>query len=282
MNKTNYKKCKIETSVADLIKPKKNYQYECFCIRCGGKKVDPRTQKRHATERFLWKSEDDRKNQEDAVMARKKKNTNLISTSKSISNKSKKRKRDEPNSSKPNKEATPTDSFPDSFPDVFPDVFPGVFPGSFSDSFQQNNEENMHTSFSSNFHTALDNGISKENNQYYIQLDEEDKGDEDDEDEEDEDDEDEVDEDEDDEVDENEDDEDEEDDDEDEDDEDEDDEDEDDDIEDLFPSPEIDDEVFVMESLNDSYSPNPIFALLARSRKHMSQAKVRKRKRRAA
>ena len=78
MNKMN-KKYKTETSVTDLIKPKKNYLYECHCIRCGGKKVDPCTQEKHATERWLWKSDDDRKNQENAIMARKKNHTNLIS-----------------------------------------------------------------------------------------------------------------------------------------------------------------------------------------------------------
>lgn len=36
-------KCKIETSVADLIKPKKKYLYTCHCIRCNGEEVDPRT-----------------------------------------------------------------------------------------------------------------------------------------------------------------------------------------------------------------------------------------------
>src|SRR5215471_292190 len=154
MNKTNYKKCKTETSVADLIKPKKNYLYECHCIRCGGKKVDYRTQEKHTNERCLWKSEDDRKNQENAIMARKKKYTNRISdvnSSKTTSNKSKKRKRDDPNSS--------TDSFPDAFPDslpdalpnslpdalpnslpdAFPDSLPDAFPDSFPDFFQPNN-----------------------------------------------------------------------------------------------------------------------------------------------
>ena len=221
----NNKKCKTEISVANLIKPKKNYLYECHCIHCCGKKVHPRTQEKHTTDKRLWKSEDDRKNQENIIMARKKKSTNLISNinpPKTNSNKSKKWKRDDTDSSQPNKpdnEVIPPDSYFDSF----------------SDSFQLNN---MHTSFSSNFHTAFDNGVGKENDQYYIQLKDDENEDGENEDGENEDDE-------------NEDGEDEDKDDEDEDDEDEDDEDEDD--ENLFTSPEIDsDEIFVMESLNDS------------------------------
>ena len=85
MNKMNNKKCKTETSVADLIKPKKSYLYECHCIRCGGKKVSSRTQEKHTTERYLWKSDDDRKKQENAIMSRKKKNTNFISLVKNCS-----------------------------------------------------------------------------------------------------------------------------------------------------------------------------------------------------
>ena len=73
------KKCKTETSVANLIKPKKNYLYEYHCIRCCDKKVDLRTQEKHTTEKCLWKSEDNRKNQENTIMARKKKSTNFIS-----------------------------------------------------------------------------------------------------------------------------------------------------------------------------------------------------------
>ena len=155
MNKMSNKKCKTETSVAKLIKPKKNYLYECHCICCGGKKVDPRTQEKHATERCFWKSDDDRKNQENAIMARKKKYTNLIldiNPPKTISNKSKKRKRDDTDFSQPNKSDTLTDSFPD--------------------SFQLNNDKDMHTLFSSNFRTALDNNVDEEN-QYYIHLEEE-------------------------------------------------------------------------------------------------------------
>ena len=88
----------------------------------------------------------------------------------------------------------------------------------------------MQTPFSSNFRTALDNGVGKENDQHYIQLDDENDKDEDDEDENDED-------------------EDSEENDEDEDSEEDDDEGEDDengDIENLFASPEIDgDEIYV-------------------------------------
>src|SRR6266498_1049469 len=194
------KKCKTETSVANLIKPKKNYLYECHCMRCCGKKVDPRTQEKHTTEKCLWKSEDNRKNQENTIMARKKKSTNFISNvnpSQTNSNKLTKRKRDD------------------------------------ADSFQPNNEEeSTHTLFSSNFRIpALNNGdnyLDKECDQYYIYQEEE--GEEDDciDQEEENDDDDDI-------------------------EQEKSDDDDDDDIKNFFTSPEIDsNEVFVMESLNDS------------------------------
>jgi hypothetical protein len=95
----NNKKSKTEPSVANLIKPKKNYSYECHCIRCCSKKVDPRTQEKHTIDKRLWKSEEYRKNQENSVMTRKNKSTSLISNvlPKTIS-KSKKRKRDDADS----------------------------------------------------------------------------------------------------------------------------------------------------------------------------------------
>src|SRR5919205_3239350 len=151
------KKSKIETSVANLVKPKKNYSYECHCIRCCGKKVEPRTQEKHTIDKRLWKLEEYRKNQENAIMARKKKSTNLFSNvpPKKISNESKKRKRDDADSlqpSNPNKEDISPDSLPDdSLPDSFFDFF---------------HEESIHTSLLSNFRipalNSCDNHLDKE------------------------------------------------------------------------------------------------------------------------
>src|ERR1043165_3539133 len=169
------KKSKTETSVANLIKPKKYYLYECHCIRCCGKKVDPRTQEKHTADERLWKLKENRKNQENSIMARKKKSTNLISNV----NPPKKRKRDDAESSQPNKpnnENIPTDSFTDSFQLNNEDISPN----SFTDSFQLNNEENIRI-LSSNFHIpALNNGdnyFDKECDQYYIYQEEEDNDD---------------------------------------------------------------------------------------------------------
>jgi hypothetical protein len=64
------KNCKTETFVADLIKPKKKYLYPCYCILCNGEKVDPRTQKKHAKDKRLWKSKDAKKDQENAITTR--------------------------------------------------------------------------------------------------------------------------------------------------------------------------------------------------------------------
>src|SRR6266496_4584226 len=116
------KKCKTETSVANLIKPKKNYLYECHCMRCCGKKVDPRTQEKHTTEKCLWKSEDNRKNQKNTIMARKKKSTNFISNinpSQTNSNKLTKQKRDDADSFQKNNEDILPDFFLDSVTDFF-------------------------------------------------------------------------------------------------------------------------------------------------------------------
>jgi hypothetical protein len=161
----NNKKCKTETSVASLIKSKKNYLYKCNCIRCCGKEVDPRTQEKHTTDERLWKSEDDRKSQENTIMSRKKKSTNLISNVNS-SNKSKKRKRDDADSFQLNKSNNEEDIPPDSFLD------------SFTNFFQPNNEEeSIHTLFSSNFRIPTpnnsDNHIDKECDQHYIYQEEE-------------------------------------------------------------------------------------------------------------
>src|SRR6266496_6354504 len=65
------------TSVTDLLKPKKKYLSPCDCICCNGAEVDSRTQKKHMKDEILWKSEDTRKNQENTIMARKQKNLPL-------------------------------------------------------------------------------------------------------------------------------------------------------------------------------------------------------------
>src|SRR5215217_671247 len=70
--KKSNKKNKIET-VADLMKPKKKYFYECYCLNCKGKKVDARTQETHTKQKNLWKSENSKKNQENTIKARRKK-----------------------------------------------------------------------------------------------------------------------------------------------------------------------------------------------------------------
>jgi hypothetical protein len=74
---TSNKKRKVET-VADLIKPSKKYYYKCYCSRCHGKKIDSRTQEKHTKNKSLWKSTTSRKNQENAIKARKK-NPQLLS-----------------------------------------------------------------------------------------------------------------------------------------------------------------------------------------------------------
>src|SRR6266542_946489 len=171
-------------------------------------------------------------------MARKKKSTNFISNvnpSQTNSNKLTKRKRDDADSfhpNKPNNEEIPPDSFPDSFQKNNEDILPDSFLDSVTDFFQPNNkEESTHTLFSSNFRIpALNNGdnyLDKECDQYYIYQEEE--GEEDDciDQEEENDDDDNI--------------------------EQEKSDDDDDDIKNFFTSPEIDsNEVFVMESLNDS------------------------------
>jgi hypothetical protein len=71
-----------ETSVADLIKPKKKYLYICNCVRCKGAEVDSRTQEKHTYDDSLWesRSKDSRKNQENAIMIRKKKTSSVNNT----------------------------------------------------------------------------------------------------------------------------------------------------------------------------------------------------------
>jgi len=130
------KKCKVETpktSVAELMKPKKNYSYVCNCVRCEGKEVDYRTQEKHTYDENLWKSrpKDSRKNQENAIMTRKQPKSSINNSDVNAETKlniSKKRKRDSHHdASSPN---------PDS-----------SHPGSSSQSNIE--EENIHTLFSS-------------------------------------------------------------------------------------------------------------------------------------
>jgi hypothetical protein len=216
--------------MADLIKPRKRYLYPCHCICCDGAEVDFRTQENHTNDVSLWNSEDTRKNQEDTITARKQKRIIIIQDV----NLTKKRKR-------------ASSSNPDSFQHNS-----GFNPfNEDTDSSQPNNNENIHTLFSSSpssskpsyFHDpAIDE--NKDDDEYIDQNEDdededEDKGNENDGDEND--------------GDEDDGDEDEGDDEADDDYYDGDEDDEDDDIEEFFASPEIDnDEVFVMESLNDS------------------------------
>ena len=89
------KKSKVKISVADLIKPPKKYLYTCHCINCRGAKVDSRTQKKHTKKESLWKSKSSRKSQENAIAARKQKNSITSNVNPAETNSSKKRKRDD-------------------------------------------------------------------------------------------------------------------------------------------------------------------------------------------
>ncbi|GBB85311.1 hypothetical protein RclHR1_11880004 [Rhizophagus clarus] len=166
-----------KTSVADLIniikKPKKKYLYACSCIFCNSEEVDPRTQKKYAKDKRLWKSKDAKKDQKNAITARKQ-----------SPNQSKKRKSDNLDSFYPNKLSDNEDSIP-------PDSF-------FPDSFQlSNEEESINIPFSSNFRIPSltldknDNDVNyfDEENDYnidqdYIYQEEEEEDDDDDKDQE--------------------------------------------------------------------------------------------------
>ena len=119
------KNCKIETSVADLLKPKKKYLYACNCILCNGEEVNPRTLKKYAKDKRLWKLNNTRKDQENAIMT------------------------SEQNLTRPNSKKRKIDDL-DSFQLNNSDNEEGIPPDSFPDSFQLNDEENINT-FSSNF-----------------------------------------------------------------------------------------------------------------------------------
>lgn len=51
--------------------PKKIYKYVCNCIVCNGKEVEPKTQKKHANDKILWKSKSSRRIQLAMIEARK-------------------------------------------------------------------------------------------------------------------------------------------------------------------------------------------------------------------
>ena len=203
------------TSVTDLLKPKKKYLYPCDCICCNGAEVDSRTRKKHMKDEILWKSEDTRKNQENTIMARKQKKSSIEIHDANPAEKNL-------NISKKRKR----DSHHASSPNFDPFQLINEEP----DPFQQNDEENIHTLFSSTssksscFHIPAptpdknnndDNYFDEEDNDEYNVDQEEGCEDEDIENDENDDNDDNVDE--------------------------------------FFASPEIDsDEIFVTESLNDS------------------------------
>ncbi|CAB5351790.1 unnamed protein product [Rhizophagus irregularis] len=142
--------------MADLIKPRKRYLYPCHCIRCDGAEVDFCTQENHTNDESLWNSEDTRKNQEDTITARKQKRLIIIQDVNLTKN--------------------------------------GFNPfNKDTDSFQPNNNENIHTLFSSSpllpnpsyFHVpAPDENKDNDEHIYYNEEeendDDEDDGDEDD------------------------------------------------------------------------------------------------------
>jgi hypothetical protein len=70
-NKTQKSTIREESPLSDLISPKKIYKYTCNCIFCEGKEVDGRTQKKHANDKFIWKSNKQRKIQLAMIETRK-------------------------------------------------------------------------------------------------------------------------------------------------------------------------------------------------------------------
>ncbi|RIA80814.1 hypothetical protein C1645_838017, partial [Glomus cerebriforme] len=124
------KKCKIETSVADLIKPKKKYLYTCHYVNPTETNSNQlKKRKRDNPDSFQLNKPD---NKEDILPD------------------------SFPDSFQPNKPDNEKDIPPDSFPDSFqpnkPDNEEDIPPDSFPDSFHLNNEEkSINTSFSSNF-----------------------------------------------------------------------------------------------------------------------------------
>jgi hypothetical protein len=70
-NKTQKSTARAESLLFDLVNPKKKYKYICNCTDCEGKEVDGRTQKKHANEKIMWKSNKERKIQLAIIEARK-------------------------------------------------------------------------------------------------------------------------------------------------------------------------------------------------------------------
>jgi hypothetical protein len=153
IKKTNRKR-EVET-VADLIKPSKKYLYKCHCVHCNGKNVDSRTQEKHTKNKSLWKCKISRKNQENAIEARKNKRSITSNVNPTETNLSKKRKM--------NSHHDPLSRHTPSTPLNPPDL--------------QNNEDSIHTLFSSRpkssscFHDPAPDLIEDENNvndDYYL------------------------------------------------------------------------------------------------------------------
>ncbi|POG70177.1 hypothetical protein GLOIN_2v1776083 [Rhizophagus irregularis DAOM 181602=DAOM 197198] len=107
-----------KNSITDLIKPKKKYVYPCHCVLCKGAEVDPHTQEKHTRDKILWRSDDDdlRRNQINAIAARKQNKPHIILVEKNLAGASstKKRKRDD------NQQISPIENSADlSIPNAF-------------------------------------------------------------------------------------------------------------------------------------------------------------------
>src|SRR6266536_140787 len=151
------------TSVTDLLKPKKKYLYLCDCICCNGAKVDSHTRKKHIKNEILWKSEDTKKNKENTIMARKQKKSSIEIHDAKPAEKNL-------NISKKRKR----DSHHASSPNFDPFQLINEEP----DPFQQNDEENIHTLFSSTssksscFHIPAPMPDKNNNDDNYYNVDE--------------------------------------------------------------------------------------------------------------
>src|SRR5215470_9681654 len=100
------KKHSHETSVNDLIKPKKKYLYPCHCVSCNGEEVDFRTREKHTKDNSLWELENTRKNQKNAIMVRKQKRSiNIHDADPAEVNLPKKQKRDSHHASSSNSDS---------------------------------------------------------------------------------------------------------------------------------------------------------------------------------
>jgi hypothetical protein len=79
--------------------------YSCSCICCNDAKVDSRTWEKYLKNNSLWQLEDIRKNQKNAIIAKKQKKTIIIQNinyAETISNISKKQKKDGHHAPSPN------------------------------------------------------------------------------------------------------------------------------------------------------------------------------------